>query len=124
MSLDPTLRLWSFRVVGAGNGGLLFRCTTHQTLVSKSSKHPLPSEEDTLRELIGNVLLDALSHNPVVNFCNWVISPAFGLFQPSKFGIHKTSSRNKERASPLATVKMYVALTGGMMRALSISDSP
>lgn len=24
MSLDPTIRLWTFRVVGAGKGGLLF----------------------------------------------------------------------------------------------------
>jgi hypothetical protein len=60
-----------------------------------------------------------------LNFCNWVISPAFGLFQPSKFGLHKTSSNRKERANPIATVEVEcVAVTGGMLCALSISDSP
>ena len=69
--------------------------------------------------------LDALSHNPEVKFCNWVISPAFGLFQPSKFGLHKTSSDHEERASPLATVEVEcAAVTDGMLCALSISISP
>ena len=66
-------------------------------------------------------------HNPVGELFNWVISPAFGLFQPSKFGLHKTSSNRKERASanPIATVEVEcVGVTGGMLCALSISDFP
>jgi hypothetical protein len=102
--------------------GLLFPMRDPPRVLGKSAKHQPPSE-DILREPICNVLLDALSHNPVVNFCNWVISPAFGLFQPSKFGLHKTSSNRKERASPLAIVEC-VAVTGGMLCALSISDFP
>ena len=79
--------------------GLLFPVRHPPRVLGQSTKHQPPGE-DILREPICNVLLDALSHNPLVNFCNWVISPAFGLFQPSKFGLHKTSSNRKERANP------------------------
>ena len=69
---------------------------------------------------------EVAQRNPISRtFCNWVISPAFGLFQPSKFGLHKTSSNRKERANPIATVEVEcVAVTGGMLCALSISDFP
>ena len=124
MGLDRTLRLRFLRVVGDGKGGLFFLVRHPPRVLGKSAKHPPPSE-DILREPICNVLLDALSHNPVVNFCNWVISPAFGLFQPSKFGLHKTSSNRKDRASPLAKVEVEcVAVTDGMLCALAISDFP
>ena len=104
--------------------GLLFPVRHPPRVLGKSAKHQPPSE-DILREPECNVLLDALSHNPLVNFCNWVISPAFGLFQPSKFGLHNTSSNRKERANPIATVEVEcVAVTGGMLCALSISDFP
>ena len=104
--------------------GLLFPVRHPPRVLGESAKHPPPSE-DILREPICNVLLDALSHNPVANFCNWVISPAFGLFQPSKFGLHKTSSNRNGDASPLAIVEVEgVVVTGGMLCALSISDFP
>jgi hypothetical protein len=42
-----------------------------------------------------------------------------------KIGLDKTSSNHKERASRLATVEVEcVAVTGGMLCALSISDFP
>jgi hypothetical protein len=90
----------------------------------KSAKHQPPGE-DILTEPICNVLLDAVFIQASGELFNWVISPAFGLFQPSKFGLHKTSSNRKERSNPIATVEVEcVAVTGGMLCALSISDFP
>ena len=92
-------------------------------VLGKSAKHPPPSE-DILREPY--VMYSSTRyHTTPWRTSVWVISPAFGLFQPSKFGLHKTSSNRKERANPIATVEVEcVAVTGGMLCALSISDFP
>jgi len=144
----------------------------------KSAKHPLP-REDVLTELMCNVLLDAVSHNPVVNFSIGLFHPPLGCFshQNSVFTkLHRTArnaptrlctkvldigfslcnlcvsvvrfwsgfinrreTENTEvaqrrrlswlfvqsRANPTATVEVEcVVVTGGMLCALSISDSP
>jgi hypothetical protein len=94
MGLDRTLRLRFLRVVGEGKEGYLPRAPPTES--AGQERKASAACEDILREPICNVLLDALSHNPVENFCNWVISPAFGPFQPSKFDLHKTSSNRKD----------------------------
>jgi len=125
MSPDRTLRLRFFRVVGDGKGGFALPRAPPTESAGPEHKASAALVKIFLREPMCNVLLDALSHNPVLNFCNWVISPAFGLFQPSKFGLHKTSSNRKERVNPIATVEVEgVAVTGGMLCALSKSDFP
>jgi hypothetical protein len=60
-----------------------------------------------------------------MHFRNWVISPAPGLFHPSKFRLQENFIERTARASLLATLEVeYRDLTGGMLCALSISDSP
>ena len=97
--------------------GLLFPVRHPPRVPGKSAKHQPPSE-DILREPMCNVLLDALSHNPVVNFCNWVISPAFGLFHPP-IRSPGNLSNGKVHASLLATLEVEcLEVTGGMLCAL------
>jgi hypothetical protein len=66
MSLEREFRL-RFQGVGDDKGGLLFPARHPPRVLGKSAKHQ-PRSEDILREPICNVLLHALSHNPVVNF--------------------------------------------------------
>ena len=81
MSLDRTLRLRLFRVVGDGKGGFTLPLAPPTRVPGKSAKHQPPGE-DILTELICNVLLDAVFIQASGELFNWVISPAFGLFQP------------------------------------------
>jgi len=62
MSLDRTLRLRFFRVVGDDKGGFALPHAPPTESAGQERKHQPPSE-DILREPICNVLLDALSHN-------------------------------------------------------------
>ena len=123
MGLDRTLRLRFLRVVGDGKEGCSSPVRHPPRVLGKSAKHPPPSE-DILREPICNVLLDALSHNPVANFCMgyftrlWAVS-AIKIRSPQNF------IESQGRASPLAKVEVEcVAVTGGMLCALAISDFP
>jgi len=97
--------------------GLLFPVRHPPRVLGKSAKHPPPSE-DILREPICNVLLDALSHNPVANFCNWVISPAFGLFHPSIRSPGKPIERQVHASLLAALAVECLEVTGGMLCAL------
>lgn len=92
--------------------------------VGKSPKHPPPTE-DILREPICNVLPRRVITQPSGELLQSGYFTRLWAVSSIKFGLHITSSNRKERASPLATVEVeWVAVTGGMLCALSIPDSP